>query len=332
MPTFLRPPGFDQPPASTITPRELWLGRREWLQRTALAGTGLSAWAARDALAQSTVTPGPGKLAKLAAQRSSAAGALVMDRPTPYGDVTAYNNFYEFGTDKADPARNAHTLKPQPWKVSVEGAVAKPRVFDLDDLLKLAPLEERIYRLRCVEGWSMVIPWIGYPLAELIRKVEPTGNAKFVEFTSLADKSQMPGLRSGVLDWPYTEGLRMDEAMHPLALLTLGLYGEVLPNQSGAPVRMVLPWKYGFKSAKSIVKIRFVEKQPVSSWERANPQEYGFFSNVNPHVDHPRWSQASERRIGEDGLFAKKRPTQMFNGYEAQVGSLYAGMDLKKFY
>jgi sulfoxide reductase catalytic subunit YedY len=216
--------------------------------------------------------------------------------------------------------------------VQVEGEVKKPGTYGIDDLLKLSPQEERIYRMRCVEGWSMVVPWVGYSLAELIRRVEPTGNAKYVQFVTLADKAQMPGLRSGVLDWPYVEGLRIDEAMHPLALLAFGLYGEVLPNQNGAPVRLVVPWKYGFKSAKSIVKIRFVEKQPTTSWEKANAQEYGFFSNVNPKVDHPRWSQASERRIGEGGLFSPKRPTQMFNGYEAQVGQLYAGMDLKKFY
>jgi sulfoxide reductase catalytic subunit YedY len=196
--------------------------------------------------------------------------------------------------------------------------------------MKMAPMEERIYRLRCVEGWSMVIPWVGFSLAELIRQVEPTGNAKYVEFITLADKAQMPGLRSGVLDWPYAEGLRMDEAMHPLTLLAFGMYGEVLPNQNGAPVRLVVPWKYGFKSAKSIVKIRFTEQQPGTSWNKAAQQEYGFYSNVNPKVDHPRWSQATERRIGDDGIFAKKRPTLMFNGYEAQVGQLYAGMDLAK--
>ncbi|MBT9504036.1 MAG: protein-methionine-sulfoxide reductase catalytic subunit MsrP [Burkholderiaceae bacterium] len=324
--------GFTHPHSSEITPREQFEQRRELLRHlaTGVAGIGLASWAARDALAQTTA--GPGKLAKLAGVKSAVAGGMVMDKPTSYQDVTSYNNFYEFGTDKADPARTAGTLKPRPWTVSVEGEVGKPGTFDLDMLLKLAPIEERIYRLRCVEGWSMVVPWMGYSLAELIKKVEPTSKAKFVEFITLADKSQMPGLRSGVLDWPYTEGLRIDEAMHPLTLLTLGLYGEVLPNQNGAPVRLIVPWKYGFKSAKSIVKIRFVEKQPVSSWTRAAEQEYGFYSNVNPSVDHPRWSQASERRIGEGGVFAKKRPTLMFNGYEAQVASLYAGMDLKKFY
>jgi sulfoxide reductase catalytic subunit YedY len=210
--------------------------------------------------------------------------------------------------------------------------VRKPGTYDIDALLKLAPMEERIYRMRCVEGWSMVIPWVGWSIAELIKRVEPTGNAKFVQFVTLADRAQMPGLRSSVLEWPYVEALRMDEAMHPLAILAFGLYGEVLPNQNGAPVRLVVPWKYGFKSGKSIVRIRFVDKQPKTSWELAAAHEYGFYSNVNPNVDHPRWGQSTERRIGEDGLFARKRPTLMFNGYEPQVGPLYAGMDLRKFF
>jgi sulfoxide reductase catalytic subunit YedY len=255
-----------------------------------------------------------------------------MERSTGYSDVTTYNNFYEFGTDKADPAQHAGSLKVRPWSVSVEGEIRKARTFDIEDLLKLAPLEERIYRMRCVEGWSMVIPWVGYSLSELIKRAEPTGNAKFVEFVTLADRSQMPGVRSSVLDWPYVEGLRIDEAMHPLTLLCMGLYGEVLPNQNGAPVRLVVPWKYGFKSGKSLVKIRFTQTQPQTSWGRANSSEYGFYSNVNPQVDHPRWSQATERRIGEDGVFQKKRPTLMFNGYEAQVGQLYAGMDLRTLF
>ncbi|MBT9487059.1 MAG: protein-methionine-sulfoxide reductase catalytic subunit MsrP [Rubrivivax sp.] len=324
--------GFNPPAASEITPKAAYFNRRAWLQSLAAGGAalaGLSGLAGREAFAQ---TARPNKLAALPGVRSTVAGALVMDKPTAYGDVASYNNYYEFGTDKADPARNAGTLKPRPWTVAIEGEVKKPGTWDLDALLKLAPMEERIYRLRCVEGWSMVVPWVGWSLAELIKRVEPTGNAKYLQFVTLADRSQMPGLRSGVLDWPYTEGLRLDEAMHPLTLMAFGLYGEVLPNQNGAPVRLVVPWKYGFKSGKSIVKIRFVEKQPTTSWEAANAQEYGFFSNVNPKVDHPRWSQAMERRIGEDGLFAKKRPTLMFNGYEAQVGQLYAGMDLKKFY
>ncbi len=316
-------------PSSEITSREVYDDRRTWLKSAGALGlTGLGLSGLVDGvLAQ---TAGPGKLAKLPGAKSAVAGANVLEKLTAYKDVTSYNNFYEFGTDKADPAENAHTLKPRPWSVVIEGECAKPGRFGLEDLLKVAPMEERVYRLRCVEGWSMVIPWVGYSLSELIKKAEPTGKAKYVEFTTLADKAQMPGVRSGVLDWPYVEGLRLDEAMHPLTLMAFGLYGEVLPNQNGAPLRLVVPWKYGFKSAKSIVKIRFVEKQPVSSWTKAAQQEYGFFSNVNPNVDHPRWSQATERRIGEDGLFAKRRQTLMFNGYEAQVGQLYAGMDLKK--
>ena len=253
-----------------------------------------------------------------------------MEKLTEYKDATTYNNFYEFGTDKADPAKNAHTLKPTPWVVEVDGLVKKPAKYALEDLLKLSAQEERIYRLRCVEGWSMVIPWVGYSMSKLIEKVEPLGNAKFVEFISQADPKTMPFVGSRVLDWPYVEGLRMDEAMHPLTLLSFGMYGEVLPNQNGAPVRLVVPWKYGFKSGKSLVRIRFTDAEPKTAWNKAAANEYGFYSNVNPNVDHPRWSQATERRIGEDGLFAKKRKTLMFNGYEAQVGQLYAGMDLKK--
>jgi methionine sulfoxide reductase catalytic subunit len=317
--------GFDHPVPSEITAQGIYLARRRLLQ-------GAGAVAAMAALPSFAQNERPNKGVALPGAKSGVAGALTTEKQTPYNDITSYNNYYEFGTDKADPARTAGTLKTKPWTVTIEGEVKKPGTFDLDMLMKLAPMEERIYRLRCVEGWSMVIPWVGYSLSELIKKVEPTGNAKYVQFVTLADKTQMPGLNKAVLDWPYVEGLRLDEAMHPLALLTFGLYGEVLPNQSGAPVRAVVPWKYGFKSGKSIVKIRFVEKQPKTSWEAAIPSEYGFYSNVNPKVDHPRWSQATERRIGEDGLFAKKRPTLMFNGYEPQVGQLYAGMDLKKFY
>ena len=322
--------GFDHPVPSEITPRAAYEGRRQWLKQLAAGalGTGLASWAGRQALAAEAAPRG----AALAAGKSAVAGALTMDKPTPRADATSYNNFYEFGTDKADPAKNAHTLKTRPWAVVVEGEVKKPRSFGIDDLLKLSPMEERVYRLRCVEGWSMVIPWVGYSLAELIKQVEPTGNAKFVEFHTLADPKTMPFVGSRVLDWPYVEGLRIDEAMHPLALLAFGMYGEVLPNQNGAPVRMVLPWKYGFKSAKSIVKIRFVEQQPKTAWVKAAAQEYGFYSNVNPKVDHPRWSQATERRIGEDGVFNKKRATLMFNGYEAQVAALYSGLDLAKNY
>jgi methionine sulfoxide reductase catalytic subunit len=328
---LLKDKGFIHPVASEVTPRGVYEQRRNLLKALAASagGAGLAAFAARDALA---MTAGPGKLAKLSGARSAVSGAATMEKATAYQDASTYNNFYEFGTDKADPARNAHALKPRPWTVAIEGEVKKPGTIDLDTLMKTAPMEERIYRLRCVEGWSMVIPWVGFSLADLIRKAEPTGNAKFVQFVTLADDKQMPGVRSRVLDWPYVEGLRMDEAMHPLTLLAFGMYGEVLPNQNGAPVRLVVPWKYGFKSGKSIVKIRFVDQQPATSWQKSIPSEYGFFSNVNPKVDHPRWSQATERRIGEDGLFAKKRETLMFNGYEPQVGQLYAGMDLKKLY
>ena len=320
---LLKDRGFFHPTASEITPRDAYLRRRDWLRQAAAGGAALAL--GDSALAQQ------GKLAKLPGAKSAVPGAIVMDTPTSYADATTYNNFYEFGTDKSDPARNAHTLKTQPWTVTVEGEVKKPRTFGLDELLKLAAMEERIYRLRCVEGWSMVIPWVGYPVSELLKQVEPTGNARFVEFVTLADPKTMPYVGSRVLEWPYVEGLRLDEAMHPLSLLTFGMYGEVLPNQNGAPVRLVVPWKYGFKSAKSIVKIRLVDKQPRTAWVKAAAQEYGFYSNVNPKVDHPRWSQATERRIGEaGGIFAKKRPTLMFNGYEPQVGQLYAGMDLAK--
>ena len=257
------------------------------------------------------------------------------EKPTSYQNVTRYNNFYEFGTGKSDPAKYAKDFKTRPWTVAVEGEVAKPAVYHLEDLIKPHALEERIYRLRCVEAWSMVIPWVGIPLGDIIKRFRPTSKAKYVEFTTLYDPKQMPGQRPklfGGLDWPYVEGLRMDEAMHPLTILAVGLYGEELPNQNGAPLRLVVPWKYGFKSIKSIVKIRFVEKQPATTWNKASPREYGFYANVNPNVDHPRWSQAKERRIGEDSLFSPKRKTLMFNGYAEQVASLYTGMDLKKYF
>lgn len=328
-----RDDGFTHPVSSEITPRRLYEGRRDLikLMATGVAGAALASWASRDARAQAA-TLRPGKLAALAGMKSTVAGAVTMEKVTDYKDASSYNNFYEFGTDKEDPARNAHTLKTAPWTVEVEGLVRKPAKYALEDLLKLSAQEERIYRLRCVEGWSMVIPWVGYSLAELIKKVEPLGSAKYVEFVTLADPRTMPYVGSRVLDWPYVEGLRLDEAMHPLTLLTFGMYGEVLPNQSGAPVRLVVPWKYGFKSGKSLVKIRFTDRQPATAWNKAAANEYGFYSNVNPTVDHPRWSQATERRIGEDGLFARKRKTLMFNGYEAQVAQMYAGMDLKKLF
>lgn len=318
--------GFIHPVGSDITPQSAYLDRRRWMAQSALAlgsvwglGTTRSAQAAAGA--------------PLKGARSSVPGATALDALTPRKDVISYNNFYEFGLDKSDPARHAHTLKTQPWTVSVEGLVGKPRTWDLDDLLKLAPMEERIYRLRCVEGWSMVVPWVGYSLSALIRAAEPLGSARYVEFVTQADPATMPGLRNSVLQWPYTEGLRMDEAQHPLTLLTFGVYGEVLPNQNGAPLRLVVPWKYGFKSGKSIVKIRFTDREPRTSWNVAAPNEYGFFANVNPGVTHPRWSQATERRIGEAaGLFAKRRPTELFNGYGPQVASMYAGMDLRRFF
>ncbi len=323
--------GFQHSITSEITPESVYQTRRDVIRNLASgsAGLALAAWGVREAHAQ---TPRAGQLSALASVPSAVPGALTMDKLTAYKDATTYNNFYEFGTDKSDPAKRAHTLVTQPWTVEIEGLVKKPGRVNLEDLMKWGAMEERIYRLRCVEGWSMVIPWIGYSLADLIRKVEPQPGAKFVEFITQADPKTMPGVRGGALDWPYVEALRMDEAMHPLTLLAFGMYGEVMPKQNGAPLRLVVPWKYGFKSGKSLVKIRFTDKQPLSSWEKAAPQEYGFYSNVNPNVDHPRWSQATERRIGEDGLLAKKRKTLMFNGYEAQVGQLYAGMDLKKFF
>ena len=327
--------GFNQPVPSDITPQVVYTQRRALLKGMAAVagGAGLASWAGRQALAEdASWGQRSGKLAPLAAQVGRGDGVNVMEKVTAYKDATRYNNFYEFGTDKADPAVHANSLKISPWSIDIEGLVKKPLKLSLEDLLKLSPMEERTYRLRCVEGWSMVIPWIGYSLSALIKRVEPLGSAKYLEFVSMADANTMPMVHSTVLDWPYTEGLRMDEAMHPLALLGFGMYGEVMPKQNGAPVRLVVPWKYGFKSAKSIVKIRFTEKMPGTAWNKAAANEYGFYSNVNPNVDHPRWSQSSERRIGEDGLFARKRKTLMFNGYEAQVGQLYAGMDLKKFY
>ena len=311
--------------ASEITPQNIFEKRRQLIKLAAMGAFGLSQAEvfSRNAFAQS----GPKLPAKVNPQY------FVPDKLTSYKDVTTYNNFFEFGTDKADPARNAHTLKTKPWTVSVEGLVNKPKVWDIDALLKLAPMEERVYRMRCVEGWSMVIPWIGYSLSHLIKASEPQGSAKYIEFITLADPKQMPGLSSRVLKWPYTEGLRLDEAMNPLALLTFGLYGEVLPNQNGAPVRITVPWKYGFKSAKSIVKIRITDQEPATSWKVSAPYEYGFYSNVNPEVNHPRWSQATERRIGaEGGMFAPKIKTLPFNGYAEQVAHLYKGMDLRKFY
>ncbi len=318
---------YPQPQPSEITPQAVWRDRRRFMAASAMVAGGLAlpVGSAFGASAAGTKT-----LAALPAKPNPE--FMSVEKVTEAVQATTYNNFYEFGMDKSDPERYAGQMKVHPWSVQVEGEVAKPGIFSLEDLLALDPMQERIYRLRCVEGWSMVIPWIGYPLSALLKKVEPTGNAKYVEFITDMQPDVMRGLSSTVIDWPYREGLRMDEAMHPLTLLTFGMYGEVLPNQNGAPVRIVVPWKYGFKSAKSIVTIRVTEKQPTSSWMQAAPREYGFYANVNPNVPHPRWSQATERRIGEGGLFAPRRKTLMFNGYEEQVASLYNGMDLAKFY
>ena len=309
--------------ASEITPREVFENRRNFIKT---AGAGLIAGAA----VASGLWPGDSAAAvrhnsKIVGYKKTSYGAD--EKPTSFEDITTYNNFYEFGTNKSDPARHSQDFKPIPWTVSIEGAVKKPKRIAIEDIYKLAPLEERIYRMRCVEAWSMVIPWVGLPLSKLIAWAEPTANAKYVEFISMADPKTMPGVRAPILDWPYVEGLRMDEAMHPLAIMAVGLYGEVLPNQNGAPMRLVVPWKYGFKGAKSIVKIRFTEKMPQTAWMKAGPEEYGFYANVNPTVDHPRWSQATERRIG-GGLFSPRIKTQMFNGYADQVAHLYSGMDL----
>ena len=309
--------------SSEITDKALFLSRRRFLAQAAIAGAAVAGLTSPDFLLRSDARASE-KLANV--QKSPLS---INETLTPLKDVTGYNNFYEFGTDKYSPSRYANTLMPRPWTIAVEGEVNKPKRYDIDELMKLAPLEERIYRLRCVEGWSMVIPWIGFPLNALIKRAEPTGKAKYVEFTTLLDPKQMPQQRSRMsLFWPYVEGLRMDEANHPLTILGLGLYGETLPNQNGAPVRLIVPWKYGFKSIKSIVKIRLIEQQPTTAWMKANPTEYGFYSNVNPEVDHPRWSQATERRIGE----FSKRKTISFNGYGDQVASLYQGMDLRKYF
>ncbi len=332
---------------SEITPIDVFENRREFIQK---AGFGLLAGTAAilsNPLYAGTVssgtTEGAGRLVGRAnapaVYKSSGTRQKISnytktnygagEKLTSYNDITTYNNYYEFGTDKSEPAINSKLFKPSPWTVSIEGEVKKNKTISIQDIYKLAPLEERIYRMRCVEGWSMVIPWIGLPLAQLIKWAEPNSNAKYVEFISLADPQQMSGVNIPVLDWPYTEALRMDEAMNPLTIMAVGLYGEQLPNQNGAPMRLVVPWKYGFKGAKAIVKIRFTEKMPLTSWMKAGPNEYGFYANVNPQVEHPRWTQSSEKRIGT-GLFAGRIKTQMFNGYTEQVGQMYAGLDLRK--
>ncbi|MBV9073216.1 MAG: protein-methionine-sulfoxide reductase catalytic subunit MsrP [Acidobacteria bacterium] len=311
-------------PSSEITPKSVYMNRRQFITGATVAAGGAlaAAYTVSELTEPSTAAEANTKLSAVKSKYDTD------EKQTPYKDITNYNNFYEFSTDKYGPAELARNFRTNPWQVKVGGAVGQKKTYDLDSLMKLATLEDRIYRLRCVEGWSMVIPWVGFPFSNLINQVQPTSKAKYVMFTTLWDPGQFPGQRAQVLDWPYTEGLRMDEAMHPLTLLTFGLYGETLPNQDGAPVRIVVPWKYGFKSIKSIVKIDFVGSEPPTAWNKATPNEYGFYSNVNPNVDHPRWSQATERRIGE----FLKRKTLMFNGYGDQVASMYNGMDLKKYY
>jgi sulfoxide reductase catalytic subunit YedY len=314
--------------SSEITDRKLYLNRREFLQAaagTAAAGAGVLA-AGETLFAAGKPAPHGRKLENV--KPSTLSVDVAKEKPNSWEQITTYNNYYEFGIDKDSPSLTAGRLKTSPWTVQIDGECAKKGNYTFEDILKGETLEDRIYRHRCVERWSMVIPWVGFPLANLIKRVEPTSKAKFIEFQTLFDLAQMPGVQSPVLDWPYREGLRMDEAMHPLTILVVGLYGEVLPNQDGAPLRLVVPWKYGFKGAKSIVRIRFVEKEPLNTWQKSAPNEYGFYSNVNPERDHPRWSQATERRIGE---FLMRR-TLMFNGYGDQVASMYTGMDLKKYY
>jgi sulfoxide reductase catalytic subunit YedY len=312
----MKPHKPDQPCPSEITPRQAYLDRRQLMAGLAAAGASLLA---------SPVSASAGLEFRKNARLS------LREPANSFEDITTYNNFYEFGTDKGDPARLAHQFRPRPWSVTVAGEADVRGTFTLEDILKPHPLEERVYRLRCVEAWSMVIPWIGFPLGDLVKRFRPTSRARYVAFKTVMRPEEMPGQRFPVLDWPYVEGLRMDEAMHPLTMLAVGLYGEVLPGQNGAPLRLVVPWKYGFKSIKSIVEIRFTEQPPPTSWNRSAPQEYGFYANVNPDVDHPRWSQARERRIGA-GLFAPRVPTLPFNGYAEQVAGLYRGMDLRKHY
>jgi sulfoxide reductase catalytic subunit YedY len=316
--------------SSEITPQEVYVNRRQFI-----SAAGTAALAAGVSLAGCDFLGGPEDARageKLPNVRKGPAAFNTSEKQNSFKDITSYNNFYELGVDKGDPAANASYLTTRPWTVAIEGEVKKPRTLAIEDIMKVAPLEERIYRLRCVEAWSMVIPWVGFPLSALINFAEPTSNAKYVQFVTLFDPKRMPGQKPGifgnVLEWPYVEGLRMDEAMHPLTIIAVGLYGEVLPAQNGAPLRLVVPWKYGFKGIKSIVKMRFTEKQPPNSWNIMQPQEYGFYANVNPEVDHPRWSQATERRIGE----FLRRKTLMFNGYGDQVAGLYKGMDLRKYY
>ncbi|MGC9562406.1 protein-methionine-sulfoxide reductase catalytic subunit MsrP [Brachymonas sp. M4Q-1] len=317
--------------SSDITPEAVAGSRRRWMQHAGawMAGAGLAACRGNG---ESDSVQSPKDMGTpLSSVRTSVAGGWAVDRPTPVRDATHYNNFYEWGTSKTDPSERAGAMRLRPWTLRVEGEVLHPYTLGVEDLMRLAPLEERLYRLRCVEGWSMVIPWQGYALAHVLKRAQPTGNARYVAFESLADPGQMPGVRDAVLHWPYTEGLRLDEALHPLSLLAFGMYGHALPAQNGAPLRLVVPWKYGFKSAKSIVTIRVMATPPVTTWVREAPAEYGFYANVNPEVDHPRWSQATERRIGE-GAWEPRRLTLPFNGYAEQVAGLYAGMDLHRYF
>ena len=308
-------------PSSEITPEHIYNDRRNFIKNLGLilGSTALSAFANKSFAALHTLPS------------FAQAKEREKEKLSSLKDITSYNNYYEFGTSKSDPYDYAEKLNIDSWSISIEGSVTKPLKLDLDELIKEMPLEERIYRLRCVEGWSMVIPWVGIPLHALLKKVSPNGNAKYVEFVSLKRPSEMIGQKDDMLDWPYTEGLRLDEAMHPLTILAVGLYGKVLPKQNGAPIRLVVPWKYGFKSIKAITKIRLVEKMPISTWMKANPKEYGFYANVNPRVDHPRWSQTTERRVGES-LLTPRLKTQMFNGYQEEVAHLYQGMDLNKYF
>jgi sulfoxide reductase catalytic subunit YedY len=308
---------------SEITDRAVWEDRRRLLKAAAAAGIGLAAGPA------SALVAPPGKGQAMAGLVDTDYGKGL--ELTSYQDATSYNNFYEFGTGKGDPVRNAHTLQPRPWTVRVDGECEQPGEIGIEDILRLFPQEERIYRFRCVEAWAMTVPWVGFSLGDLLKRFKPTSRANYVYFETLLDPNQMPGQQRRVLDWPYREGLRMDEAMHPLTMLATGLYGELLPNQNGAPLRLVVPWKYGFKSIKSIVRISFHENIPETTWWKLAPSEYGFYANVNPEVDHPRWSQKRERVLGA-GLFAAKRPTLMFNGYADEVAQLYKGMDLTRFY
>jgi sulfoxide reductase catalytic subunit YedY len=317
-------------PSSAITPKSAYVSRRQFIGGALATGAAVAGgWYLRDTL-------NPGENGSVLAEGTKLTGIAksqfsTTEKPTSFKDITNYNNYYEFSTDKYEPNGLSKNFRSRPWTVKIEGLVKKSKTVDIDSILKLAPLEERIYRHRCVEGWSMVIPWVGFPLSALLKEVEPLGKAKYVAFETILAPDQMPGQKRAILEWPYVEGLRLDEAMHPLTFLAVGLYDEILPNVDGAPLRLVVPWKYGFKGIKAIVKVSFTDYTPPTTWNQMAPNEYGFFSNVNPQVDHPRWSQATERRIGE-GVFAPKHPTLMFNGYADRVASLYSGMDLRKYY